>query len=52
VVVTEVMNFQFTWLPGPALLSACAALMLTLALGLVGTVSALGQKPAPVLRNL
>jgi putative ABC transport system permease protein len=51
-IVTEVMRFQFTWLPGPALLSACAALILTLALGLVGTITALGQKPAPVLRNL
>jgi putative ABC transport system permease protein len=52
VIVTDVMNFPFTWLPGAALLSALAALMLTLAFGLVGTVTALGQKSAPVLRNL
>jgi putative ABC transport system permease protein len=51
-IVTEVMNFRFTWLPGPALLSAGAALGLTLLLGLAGTITALGQKPAPVLRNL
>jgi putative ABC transport system permease protein len=51
-IVTEVMHFGFTWLPGSALLSAVAALALTLALGLAGTVTALGQKPAPVLRNL
>jgi putative ABC transport system permease protein len=47
-----VMNFAFTWLAGPALLAALAALALTLAFGLVGTFTALGQKPAPVLRNL
>jgi putative ABC transport system permease protein len=51
-IVTEVMNFPFTWLAGPAFLSALAALVLTLALGLAGTVTALGQKPGPVLRNL
>jgi len=26
--------------------------LITVALGLIGTYSALGQKPAPVLRNL
>jgi putative ABC transport system permease protein len=51
-IVSRVMNFTFTWLPGPALLAAFAALALTLVFGLAGTVSALGQKPAPVLRNL
>jgi putative ABC transport system permease protein len=51
-VVTNVMNFKFVWLPGPALLSALAALLLTVAFGLVGTFSALGQKPARVLRHL
>jgi putative ABC transport system permease protein len=51
-IVTKVMNFAFTWLAGPALLAALAALVLTLAFGLVGTFTALGQKPAPVLRNL
>jgi putative ABC transport system permease protein len=51
-IVTEVMNFTFVWLPGPAIIAAVAALALTLAFGLVGTFTALGQKPAPVLRNL
>jgi putative ABC transport system permease protein len=51
-IVTEVMNFTFAWLPGPAIIAAVAALALTLAFGLVGTFTALGQKPAPVLRNL
>jgi putative ABC transport system permease protein len=51
-IVTEVMNFAFVWLPGPAIIAAVAALALTLAFGLVGTFTALGQKPAPVLRNL
>jgi len=52
VIVTQVMNFTFAWLPGPALLAALAALALTLAFGLAGTFTALGQKPASVLRNL
>jgi putative ABC transport system permease protein len=51
-VVTEVMNFTFVWLPAPALVAALAALALTLVFGLIGTFTALGQKPAPVLRNL
>ena len=38
--------------PGPALAAALAALVVTVALGLVGTFAALGQKPAQVLRNL
>jgi putative ABC transport system permease protein len=32
--------------------AALAAVVITVALGLIGTYSALGQKPAPVLRNL
>jgi len=51
-IVTEVMNFSFVWLPGPAAIAALAALAVTLAFGLIGTFTALGQKPAPVLRNL
>jgi len=51
-IVNKVMNFTFMWLPGPALLAALAALAVTLAFGLAGTFTALGQKPAPVLRNL
>ncbi len=51
-VVTEVMTLKFIWLPGPALLAALGALGVTLTFGLFGTFTALGQKPAPVLRNL
>ena len=51
-VIIKVMNLTFTWLPGPSLLAAAGAVVATVALGLVGTFSALGQKPAPVLRNL
>jgi putative ABC transport system permease protein len=51
-VVTKVMNLSFVWLPGSAAAAAASALVVTVALGLIGTFSALGQKPAPVLRNL
>jgi putative ABC transport system permease protein len=51
-VVTRVMNLTYVWLPGPALIAACAALGITIIFGLIGTYGALGQKPAPVLRNL
>jgi putative ABC transport system permease protein len=46
------MNLSFVWLPGSAAAAAGGALLVTVALGLIGTFSALGQKPAPVLRNL
>ena len=51
-VMTEVMNLSFIWLPVPAAFAALAALALTIGFGLVGTFTALGQKPAPVLRHL
>ena len=51
-IVTELMHLKFTWLPWPAVAAALAALAVTVALGLAGTFAALGQKPAPVLRNL
>jgi len=50
--VTDLMHLKFTWLPLPALAAAAAAVVVTVALGLIGTFSALGQKPASVLRNL
>jgi putative ABC transport system permease protein len=46
------MNLSFAFMPGPLLLAAAGAVAATVALGLVGTFTALGQKPAPVLRNL
>ncbi len=51
-ICTEVMNFTFTWTLGPPITAAFAALVLTVGFGLIGTFSALGQKPASVLRNL
>jgi putative ABC transport system permease protein len=46
------MDLAFVFLPGPALIAAAAALLITILFGLIGTFSALSQKPAPVLRNL
>jgi putative ABC transport system permease protein len=51
-VIRQVMNLPFTWLPGPDLAAAAGAVVVTVALGLIGTFHALGQKPAPVLRSL
>jgi putative ABC transport system permease protein len=51
-IVSQLMHLRFAWLPWPALAAALAAVAVTVALGLVGTFTALGQKPAPVLRNL
>ncbi len=51
-IVTDLMHLAFTWLPLPALAAAALAVVATVALGLLGTFTALGQKPAPVLRNL
>ena len=46
------MEVPFAFLPGPALGAAALALLLTLGFGLGGTWRVLGQKAAPVLRNL
>jgi putative ABC transport system permease protein len=51
-VIVRVMNLPFVWLPGPLLVCCAGAVVSTVALGLIGTFKALGQKPAPVLRNL
>ncbi len=51
-IVADLMHLSFAWLPFPALAAALAAVVITVALGLIGTYSALGQKPASVLRNL
>ncbi len=51
-VVTKIMNLSFVWLPLPAMAAALAALAVTVVFGLAGTFTALGQKPASVLRNL
>jgi putative ABC transport system permease protein len=51
-VVTRVMEFPFAWVPGQAIGAALIALFATVIIGLLGTFSALGRKPAEVLRNL
>jgi putative ABC transport system permease protein len=51
-VVRDVMTLSFVWLPAPAIAAAVGALVVTVTLGLLGTFTALGHKPAPVLRNL
>ena len=51
-VVARVMEFPFVWVAGAAVGAAVAALFVTVALGLAGTLRALGRKPAEVLRNL
>ena len=51
-VVENVMNFSFHFEPAAAGIAAITAVLLTIGLGLIGTWRALGQKPAPVLRNL
>lgn len=51
-VVENVMNFRFRFEPAAAGIAALTAVLLTIGLGLIGTWRALGQKPAPVLRNL
>jgi len=51
-IVAQLMHLTFAWLPWPAFAAALAAVVVTVTLGLVGTYIALGQKPAPILRNL
>jgi putative ABC transport system permease protein len=51
-VLTGIMEIPFAFLPAPAIGAAAIALILTLGFGLAGTWRVLGQKAAPVLRNL
>jgi len=51
-VISEIMNASFTLLPVTAVSAALIALVLTVGFGLIGTWKVLGEKPAPVLRNL
>lgn len=51
-VVHFVMQLEFHWLWPQALAAAGAAFLAAVLLGLFGTWRALGQKPAPFLRNL
>ncbi|CAL74346.1 putative ABC transporter, permease protein [Bradyrhizobium sp. ORS 278] len=51
-IVTRLMTLSFVWQAGSAALVVLAALVVTVGLGLAGTLLALNQKPATVLRNL
>jgi len=50
-VITDLMELQFTFLPGTAAATACLGVLVTLVLGFWGTWRALAQKSAPLLRN-
>jgi putative ABC transport system permease protein len=51
-IVTRLMTLGFIWQAGSAAAVVAAALIVTVGLGLAGTLLALNQKPATVLRNL
>jgi putative ABC transport system permease protein len=51
-IVTRLMTLSFIWQAGSAAGVVLAALIVTVGLGLAGTLVALNQKPASVLRNL
>ena len=51
IVVTQVMEAEFIFLPGTVFPTALLAAVLTLVLGFIGTWRALSVKPAPLLRN-
>jgi putative ABC transport system permease protein len=51
-IVTRLMTLSFIWQAGSAAGVVAAALIVTVGLGLAGTLLALSQKPATVLRNL
>ncbi len=51
-IVTRLMTLSFVWQAGSAAIVVVAALAVTVGLGLAGTLLALNQKPATVLRDL
>lgn len=51
-IVTRLMTLSFIWQAGSAAIVVLSALTVTVGLGLAGTLLALNQKPATVLRNL
>jgi putative ABC transport system permease protein len=51
-IVTRLMTLSFVWQAGSAAVVVATALIVTVGLGLAGTLLALNQKPAAVLRNL
>jgi putative ABC transport system permease protein len=51
-IVTRLMTLSFVWQAGSAAGVVASTLFVTVGLGLAGTLMALNQKPAAVLRNL
>ncbi|MCF3932284.1 FtsX-like permease family protein [Acuticoccus sp. M5D2P5] len=51
-IAVDLMELEFVFLPMSAVLAVTVAIIVTVGLGLVGTWRALGEKPAPVLRDL
>jgi putative ABC transport system permease protein len=51
-VVNRLMDVEFAFLLGPAVVVAVSAVILTITFGLVGAFVSLRQKPAEVLRHL
>lgn len=51
-VVSEIMTLPYSFLPDVAIATLVGALVLTVGIGLVGTWRVLGQKAAPILRDL
>ena len=51
-VINQIMDGNFVLMPMTAAGAALVALVLTVGFGLIGTWRILGEKPAPVLRNL
>lgn len=51
-VITQIMKFEYVFLSNVAISTIIAALVLTVGFGLIGTWRVLGQKAAPVLREL
>ena len=51
-VVNRIMTLPSQFLPDVALMTVLTALVVTVGIGLAGTWRVLGQKAAPILRNL
>ncbi|PTW59088.1 putative ABC transport system permease protein [Breoghania corrubedonensis] len=51
-VIVKIMQVGFAFQPMTALVAALVALALSVGFGLIGTWRVLGERPAPVLRNL
>lgn len=51
-ILSQLMHLSFVWQAGAAALIVAAALLVTIGLGLAGTLVALNKRPAAVLRNL